>query len=91
MTPKQIAEFWAENDATDFDGEEVVLEYKPKQVVISVRLDCTDNILLKRAADSIGVDKSTLVRILVKNYLGTAKPLPFDGIREVAATMDRAG
>lgn len=66
----EMARFWDENDSTEFEGEVEDVKYEPKRVVLSVRFDPGDIIALNRKARALGMDKSTFVRFIVKQYLG---------------------
>lgn len=69
-TLDEMARFWDEHDITKFahEGPEDVT-YRPKRVVLSVRFDFEDFVELSRQARRMGVDRSTLVRMIVKRAL----------------------
>lgn len=66
----EMARFWDQHDTTDFDlGEPEEIQYVPKRLVLSVRFDVGDMIALTRKARQLGMDRSTFVRFVVKQYL----------------------
>lgn len=67
---EDMARFWDKHDTTEFQHEEVEeVDYQPKRVVLSVRFDPEDAIAISRKARQLGMDRSTLVRFLVRQYL----------------------
>lgn len=67
---EDMARFWDEHDSMEFEHDEIEeVKYAPKRVVLSVRFDAGDVIGLGRLARRLGTDKSTLVRMIVKQYL----------------------
>ncbi|MEW6183333.1 MAG: CopG family antitoxin [Bacillota bacterium] len=70
-TIDEMAEFWDNHDSSDFEeGEIEEIEYKPKRVVLTVRFDAGDMLAISREARRLGMDRSTLVRMAVKQFLG---------------------
>ncbi len=45
------------------------MEYKPKRVVLTLRFDTGDMLAISRDARRLGMDRSTLVRVAVKQFL----------------------
>lgn len=68
----EMARFWDTHDSTEFEGEIEEVEYSPKRLVLSVRFDLGDMIALSRKAKQLGLDRSTFVRYVVKQYLGSS-------------------
>lgn len=69
-TINEMAEFWDNHDSTEFEeGEIEAVEYKPKQIVLTVRFDAGDMLAVSREARRLGMDRSTLVRMAVKQFL----------------------
>jgi len=69
-TIEEMAEFWDTHDSTEFEAGEVdAVEYKPKRVVLSVRFDAGDMLAITREARRLGMDRATLVRVAVKQFL----------------------
>jgi predicted DNA binding CopG/RHH family protein len=67
---EEMATFWDDHDSTAFEAGTVeAVEYKPKRFVLTVRFDSGDMLAISRAARRLGMDRSTLVRVAVKNYL----------------------
>lgn len=73
-TVEEMADFWLNHDSTQFDhGPEESVEYQPKRIILSVRLDPEDAIALSREARRMGLDRSTLVRMIVRAHLKSGK------------------
>ncbi len=67
---QEMAEFWDTHDSTEVElGEVEDVRYEPKKAILSVRFDVGDMMRLGRAARRLGMDRSTLVRAIVKQYL----------------------
>ncbi|MDK2931706.1 MAG: CopG antitoxin of type toxin-antitoxin system [Bacillota bacterium] len=67
---QEMAEFWDTHDSTEVElGEVEDVHYEPKKAILSVRFDVGDMVKLGRAARRLGMDRSTLVRAIVKQYL----------------------
>lgn len=65
----EMARFFDETETTELDlGPMELGEYEPKRVVLSIRLDAGDDIDLARLARRMGADKSTLVRMIIKQF-----------------------
>ena len=65
-----MASFWDNHDSTGFEtGEIEAVEYKPKRFVLTVRFDTGDMLAISREARRLGMDRSTLVRVAVKQFL----------------------
>lgn len=70
QTIEEMAQFWDSHDSTGFqEGEIEEVEYEPKRLVLSVRFEPGDMITLTRAARQLGMDRSTFVRYVVKQFL----------------------
>lgn len=78
---EEMARFWDSHDSTEFAGGKVEeVAYEPKRLVLSVRFEPGDMIALSRAARQLGMDRSTFVRFVVKQFLrsGSANQGPSD-------------
>lgn len=65
----EMARFFDETDTSELDlGPMERGEYSPKRVVLSIRLDASDDIDLARMARRMGADKSTLIRMIIKQF-----------------------
>jgi len=64
-----MARFFEGNSAADLDLQVEPIKYEPKRIVLSVRFDPDDMVGLARLARKYGMDRSTLVRFLVKRFL----------------------
>jgi hypothetical protein len=65
----EMARFFDETDSAELDlGPMERGEYEPKRVVLSIRLDASDDIDLARLARRMGADKSTLIRMIIKQF-----------------------
>jgi hypothetical protein len=64
-----MARFFEENSVADLDLQVEPIKYEPKRIVLSVRFDPDDIVGLARLARKYGMDRSTLVRFLVKRFL----------------------
>ncbi len=71
----EIARFFEENSVADVDLQVAEVRYEPKRIVLSVRLDPEDMIGLSRLSRKYGMDRSTLVRLLVKRFLRQSHPV----------------
>ncbi len=70
QTIEDMARFWESHDSTQFEeGEIEDIVYEPKRLVLSVRFDPGDMIALTRLARQLGMDRSTFVRFVVKQFL----------------------
>lgn len=88
QTIEDMAQFWESHDSTEFaagDIQEVV--YEPKRLVLSVRFEPGDMIALTRAARRLGMDRSTFVRFIVKQFLQNEAGNP--GPAETSAASER--
>ena len=65
----ELARFFEEHSAAELDLEPEDVRYEPKRVVLSVRFDPEDMVALGRLARRYGMDRSTLVRFVVKRFL----------------------
>jgi predicted DNA binding CopG/RHH family protein len=71
---EEMASFWDAHDSTDFEtGAVEAVEYKPKRVVLTVRFNSGDMLAISREARRLGMDRSTLVRVAVKQFLETRR------------------
>lgn len=67
---EEMAEFWDTHDSTEVEvGNIESVRYEPKKIVLSVRFDAGDMVNLQRMARKLGMDRSTFVRFVVKQYL----------------------
>ncbi len=64
-----MARFFEENSVADLDLQVESIKYEPKRVVLSVRFDPDDMVGLSRLARKYGMDRSTLVRFVIKRFL----------------------
>lgn len=65
-----MAAFWDTHDSTDYAAGEIeAVEYRPKRLVLSVRFDAGDMLAITREARRLGMDRSTLIRMAVKQFL----------------------
>lgn len=64
-----MARFFEENSVAELDLEVESVKYEPKRVVLSVRFDPDDMVGLSRLARKYGMDRSTLVRFVIKRFL----------------------
>lgn len=64
-----MARFFDENSVADLDLQAEPTKYEPKRIVLSVRFDPDDMVGLARLARKYGMDRSTLVRFVVKRFL----------------------
>lgn len=64
-----MARFFEENSVADLDLQVEDIKYEPKRIVLSVRFDPDDMVSLSRLARKFGMDRSTLVRYVVKRFL----------------------
>lgn len=70
----ELARFWESHDTEDFAHPEIEdVEYRPRRVVMSVRFDAAEIVAIARAARRLGVDRSTLVRMVVRRQLMAAR------------------
>lgn len=84
-----MARFWDGHDSTEFKrGETEKVVYEPKRLVLSVRFEPGDMIALSRAARQLGMDRSTFVRFVVKEFL-RSEPAK-QGPTETSATVEPA-
>lgn len=87
QTIEDMAEFWDRHDTTEFKAGEIEeVAYEPKRLVLSVRFDPGDLIALTRAARQLGMDRSTFIRFVVKQYLRHAEGST--GPSETSATAE---
>jgi len=69
---EDMANFWDTHDSTEFEeGEIEAIEYKPKRLVLTVRFDAGDMLAIVREARRLGMNRSTLVRMAVKQFMET--------------------
>lgn len=67
---EEMAEFWDTHDSTEVEAGDIEgVYYEPKKMVLSVRFDAGDMVNLQRMARKLGMDRSTFVRFVVKQYL----------------------
>lgn len=67
---EEMAEFFANTDTSELDlGDVESVDYEPKRIAVSVRIDPDGMIGLSRLARKYGMDRSTLIRFMVKAYL----------------------
>lgn len=66
---EEMARFFEGHSAAELDLEPEDVRYEPKRVVLSVRFDPEDMVALSRLARRYGMDRSTLVRFVVKRFL----------------------
>jgi predicted DNA binding CopG/RHH family protein len=67
---EEMAEFWDEHDTTEYNlGEPEAVIYQPRSVVMTVRFDPGDMLTISRQARRLGLDKSSFIRMAVKQYL----------------------
>ncbi len=67
---EEMGRFWDTHDSMEFErGEIEAVTYKPKRLSISVSFDPGDMIELSRMARQLGLDRSSLVRFVVKQFL----------------------
>lgn len=67
---QSMADFWDSHDSTEVEiGEIEDVQYEPKKAILSVRFEVGDMVELGRVARRLGMDRSTLVRSIVKQYL----------------------
>lgn len=71
----EMARFFEKHSVADLDLQAESIKYEPKRVVLSVRFDPDDMIGLSRLARKYGMDRSTLVRFLVKQFLQSGRVL----------------
>jgi hypothetical protein len=64
-----LARLFEENSVAALDLQVEPVKYEPKRIVLSVRFDPDDMVGLARLARKYGMDRSTLVRFLVKRFL----------------------
>lgn len=84
---EEMAQFWDSHDSTMFEEAEVEeVEYEPKRLVLSVRFEPGDMISLTRTARQFGMDRSTFVRFVVKQFL--RKEITNKGPSETSATVE---
>lgn len=71
---EEMARFWDEHETTDYklEGPSEVT-YEPKSVILSVRFEPEDALALTRMARHLGMDRSSLIRFLVKGQLRAHK------------------
>lgn len=69
---EDMADFWDIHDSTEFEeGEIEAVEYKPKRLVLTVRFDAGDMLAITREARRLGMDRSTFIRMAVKQFMET--------------------
>ncbi|MEW6227637.1 MAG: CopG family antitoxin, partial [Bacillota bacterium] len=67
---REMAQFWDTHDSTEVEAGAVEdVQYEPKRTILSVRFDAGDMVRLGRMARRLGMDRSTFVRFVVKQYL----------------------
>ena len=67
---EDMATFWDNHDSTGFEAGEIeAVEYKPKHVILTVRFDTGDMLAISWKARRLGMDRSTLVRVAIKQFL----------------------
>ncbi len=72
---RQIHEFWKKHDSADYWEETKpvkVVAIRRRQQVVSVQLDESDIISLKKIAQQLGVDPTALIRRWIKEKLQAA-------------------
>ncbi|MEW6541514.1 MAG: CopG family antitoxin [Bacillota bacterium] len=74
-TIEEMAAFWDAHDSTEFEeGTIETVEYSPKSLVQTVRFEAGDMLAISRAARRLGVDRSTFIRMAVKQFLENHSP-----------------
>lgn len=72
---EEMAAFWDAHDSTEYEeGTIEAVEYTPKRLVQTVRFDAGDMLAISRAARRLGMDRSTFIRVAVKQFLETHSP-----------------
>ena len=75
-TVDEERDFWERHDFTDFveDTEEAKTQFvRPKRVQVTFRLDPQDMKKIKEVAEEKGLSYTALVRMWVKEKLGSSK------------------